>query len=170
MRRGVDYTAPKQREAVENEEYMSAEAAGLSVGERCEVDPGSKRGVIRSSSHISPSECCDKPLAVHIQALHKRHESVALYSWRQAERNPPYHIVLADQMQLNLVVPWSVHGGICVNSPICAGLWGSVMVCQKATGWECNLMSLWGRMTAASRGSGTSPAQRAMAACCGQTR
>ena len=53
MRRGVDYVAPKQREAVEDEDFMSAEAAGLSVGERCEVDPGGKRGVIRSSAHTS---------------------------------------------------------------------------------------------------------------------
>ena len=65
MRRGVDYVAPKQREAMEDEEYMSAEAAGLSVGERCEVDPGGKRGAIRSSSHTSPPGCCDKPLSVH---------------------------------------------------------------------------------------------------------
>ena len=66
MRRGIDYVAPKQREAVEDEDFMSAEAASMRVGERCEVDPGSKRGVIRSSSHTSPSECCDKYLSVHI--------------------------------------------------------------------------------------------------------
>ena len=47
MRRGVQYQAPKQREVVDDEDYMSAEAASLSVGERCEVDPGGKRGVIR---------------------------------------------------------------------------------------------------------------------------
>lgn len=53
MRRGIPYVAPKQKENIEDEEYMSAEASSLSVGERCEVDPGGKRGVIR---------CCN-PLA-----------------------------------------------------------------------------------------------------------
>ena len=63
MRRGMDYVAPKQREAVEDEDYMSAEAASLSVGQRCEVDPGGKRGVIRSSARTSPSEWPEKPLS-----------------------------------------------------------------------------------------------------------
>jgi len=38
---------PKQKENIEDEDYMSSEASRLRVGERCEVDPGGKRGVIR---------------------------------------------------------------------------------------------------------------------------
>ena len=48
MRRGMPYVPPKQKENIEDEDHMSAEASALSVGERCEVDPGGKRGVIRS--------------------------------------------------------------------------------------------------------------------------
>ena len=44
------YVPPKQKENIDDEDYMSAEASALSVGERCEVDPGGKRGVIRSAS------------------------------------------------------------------------------------------------------------------------
>ena len=50
MRRGIPYVPPKQKENIDDEDYMSAEAGALSVGERCEVDPGGKRGVIRSAS------------------------------------------------------------------------------------------------------------------------
>ena len=47
MRRGIPYVPPKQKENIDDEDHMSAEAGALSVGERCEVDPGGKRGVIR---------------------------------------------------------------------------------------------------------------------------
>lgn len=59
MRRGMPYAPPKQKENIEDEEYMSAEAGALSVGERCEVDPGGKRGVIRSeAASISGTTGC----------------------------------------------------------------------------------------------------------------
>ena len=48
MRRGMPYVPAKQKENIEDDEYMSTEAGALGVGERCEVDPGGKRGVIRS--------------------------------------------------------------------------------------------------------------------------
>jgi len=47
VRRGIPYVPPKQKENIEDEDYMSNEASRHSVGERCEVDPGGKRGVIR---------------------------------------------------------------------------------------------------------------------------
>ena len=47
MRRGMPYVPAKQKENIDDEDYMSTEASTLSVGERCEVDPGGKRGVIR---------------------------------------------------------------------------------------------------------------------------
>jgi hypothetical protein len=53
MRRGIPYVAPRQKENIEDEEYMSAEASSLSVGARCEVDPGGKRGVIRCSNALA---------------------------------------------------------------------------------------------------------------------
>ena len=68
MRRGIPYVAPKQKENIEDEEYMSAEASSLSVGERCEVDPGGKRGVIRccNPSGTNLDIACLKGCALHL--------------------------------------------------------------------------------------------------------
>ena len=45
MRKGVPYAAPAQR--VEDDEHMAAEASSIAEGDRCEVHPGGKRGVVR---------------------------------------------------------------------------------------------------------------------------
>ena len=47
MRRGVPYQPAAQKDKVEDEEFQAAEAAGVPVGSRCEVDPGAKRGTVR---------------------------------------------------------------------------------------------------------------------------
>ena len=54
MRRGMPYAPPKQKENIDDDDYMSAEAGALTVGERSEVDPGGKRGVIRFESGCIP--------------------------------------------------------------------------------------------------------------------
>ena len=68
MRRGIPYVAPKQKDNIEDEEYMSVEASSLSVGERCEVDPGGKRGIIRCCNPLAPiwTLSCLKGCAVHL--------------------------------------------------------------------------------------------------------
>lgn len=53
MRRGIPYVTPTQKEAVEDEDYQAAEASRLTVGSRCEVNPGGKRGCIRHDHHLS---------------------------------------------------------------------------------------------------------------------
>lgn len=57
-RRGMPYTAPAQK--IEDDEYQAEEAASISVGSRCEVDPGAKRGEIKSVF-----------LNLHLTLLHK---------------------------------------------------------------------------------------------------
>ncbi|CAL8462895.1 g2429 [Coccomyxa elongata] len=47
VRKGIPYVAPPKKEMVEDEEYQAAEASKLSVGSRCEINPGGKRGCIR---------------------------------------------------------------------------------------------------------------------------
>jgi len=44
LQRGEVYVPP---EAITDEEHMAAEAAGIEVGMRCEVDPGGKRGEVK---------------------------------------------------------------------------------------------------------------------------
>ena len=70
MRKGIPYVAPKQKENIEDEEYMSAEASSLSVGERCEVDPGGKRRrhqVLQpSGTNLDLALPCLKGCAVHL--------------------------------------------------------------------------------------------------------
>lgn len=55
MRRGIPYVAPVQKEVVEDEEYQAEEASKLSVGSRCEVNPGGKRGCIRYAPVRKPT-------------------------------------------------------------------------------------------------------------------
>ena len=47
QRRGMPYVGPAAKGKVEDEEHMAAEASGIPLGGRCEVDPGGKRGVVR---------------------------------------------------------------------------------------------------------------------------
>lgn len=44
-RRGVDYVPPAPR--ITDPEYMAEEAAGMSAGSRCCVDPGDRRGEVK---------------------------------------------------------------------------------------------------------------------------
>jgi hypothetical protein len=48
MRKGQPYVAPKAAGAgVDDDEYQLEAASQLEVGQRCEVDPGAKRGEIK---------------------------------------------------------------------------------------------------------------------------
>ena len=47
MRKGVPYTAPHRAERVTDANFLADEAAQISVGNRCEVQPGAKRGTVR---------------------------------------------------------------------------------------------------------------------------
>lgn len=46
-RRGVPYPAAEPRQKVDDPEFQAEEAADISVGDRCEVQPGAKRGTVR---------------------------------------------------------------------------------------------------------------------------
>ena len=45
MRRGAPYKPPQPK--VEDDDYQQEEAGKLSVGSRCQVDPGDRRGEIK---------------------------------------------------------------------------------------------------------------------------
>lgn len=55
MRRGMPYVPSAQKEVEEDEEHQAAEASRLSVGARCEVNPGGKRGCIRCAPFRKPA-------------------------------------------------------------------------------------------------------------------
>lgn len=46
-RRGLPYPAAEARQKADDPEFQADEAAGISVGDRCEVQPGAKRGTVR---------------------------------------------------------------------------------------------------------------------------
>ena len=46
-RRGVPYPSAEQRQKTDDPEFQADEAAGIGVGDRCEVQPGAKRGTVR---------------------------------------------------------------------------------------------------------------------------
>lgn len=46
-RRGVPYPPAEQRQRTDDPEFQADEAAGISAGDRCEVQPGAKRGTVR---------------------------------------------------------------------------------------------------------------------------
>lgn len=47
MRNGRPYNPPKVAERVSDANHMADEAASMSVGDRCAVTPGDKRGTVR---------------------------------------------------------------------------------------------------------------------------
>ena len=47
MRRGVEYRPPAGADRVVDEGHMADEAAAVRPGDRCQVDPGAKRGTVR---------------------------------------------------------------------------------------------------------------------------
>lgn len=91
MRKGIPYVAPTKMEVVEDEEFQAAEASKMSVGSRCEVNPGGKRGCIRYALAIpghqpSPlvtvgSVHSEAPYDVRALPTHARNES-----YRRVER------------------------------------------------------------------------------------
>ena len=47
IRNNRPYTAPQRAERVSDANFMADEASEISVGSRCEVQPGAKRGTVR---------------------------------------------------------------------------------------------------------------------------
>mmetsp|Transcript_14739 Transcript_14739/g.44518 ORF Transcript_14739/g.44518 Transcript_14739/m.44518 type:complete len:279 (+) Transcript_14739:360-1196(+) len=56
-KRGVPYAPPEARSKVEAEDHQQEDASAVSVGSRCEVSPGGKRGTVRYVG-----KCEDLPL------------------------------------------------------------------------------------------------------------
>ena len=56
-KRGVSYEPPQTKGKIDDEDYQQQEAADISVGDRCEVTPGGKRGTVRCTLRSQCPSC-----------------------------------------------------------------------------------------------------------------
>ena len=57
MRKGLPYDPPQRAEQVTDANHLAEEAAEVSVGDRCEVRPGGKRGTVRWVAGMLLAHC-----------------------------------------------------------------------------------------------------------------
>ena len=47
MRRGMPYHPPARKDSASDDSFMTDEASHIHIGDRCEVECGAKRGIVR---------------------------------------------------------------------------------------------------------------------------